>query len=110
MRGWICVVVACLIYDTLCRDYVRSSHRFTADDCLLLPLMTDFIQYMSLYNYSHSRGVRRSTTTPKLKPFSSHALLITGSHYNVGGGYSGRPVTAALHDSRTRRLLARSPE
>jgi len=33
-----------------------------------------------------------------------------GYRYNVGGGYSGRPVSAALHDSRTRRLLARSPE
>ena len=31
-------------------------------------------------------------------------------YYNVDGGYSGRPVRAALHDSRTRRLLAVSPE
>ena len=44
------VVVACLIHDTLCRDYVRSSHQFNADCLLLSLLMTDFIQYMSLYN------------------------------------------------------------
>jgi hypothetical protein len=31
-------------------------------------------------------------------------------YYNVDGGYSGRPERAALHDSRTRRLLAVSPE
>lgn len=76
-------------------------------------MMTDFIQYKSLYNYSHSTGgpqIYNNAEVKLFRLFSYHALLVTGSHYNVGGGYSGRPVTAALHDSRTRRLLARSPE
>jgi hypothetical protein len=72
-------------------------------------MMTDFIQYMSLYNYSQYRGPQIYNAR-LFKFFPYHALLMTRYWYNVGGGYSGRPVTAALHDSRTRRLLARSPE